>query len=76
MSCRLPLAVRVEETQWAVGFPGLAPPFPASCAFRSTLALLSSPPSQTPPCRFPAAGSSNRTPRLSPGMHNAGWQQG
>src|SRR6516225_8058992 len=36
----------------------------------------SSPPSQTPPCRFPAAGSSSRTPPLSPGMHDPGWQQG
>src|ERR1700730_7614392 len=40
------------------------------------MAPLTSPPSQTPPCRFPAAGSSSRTPRLSPGMHNSGWRQG
>ena len=28
------------------------------------MASLTSPPSQTPPCRFPAAGSSGVTPRL------------
>jgi hypothetical protein len=29
--------LRVEETQWAVGFPWLCPPFPVSCAFRFTM---------------------------------------
>jgi hypothetical protein len=29
-----------------------------------------------PPYRFPAAGSSSRSPRLNPGMHNPGWQLG
>src|SRR5208282_6169234 len=52
-----------RTTQWALGFPWLYPPFPASCAFRSTMASLPSPPSQTLPCRFPAAGSSGVTPR-------------
>src|SRR5882672_5997753 len=32
-------------------------------------------PSQTPPCRFPAAGSSSRTLRLPPGMANPRRQQ-
>ena len=32
------------------------PPFPASCAFRATMAPLTSPPSQIPPCRFPRSG--------------------
>jgi len=40
------------------------------------MAPMRSPPSQIPPCRFSAAGSSNRSPCLSPGMHNTGWQQG
>src|SRR5712692_7468151 len=31
------MSLRVEETQWAVGFPWLCPPFPVSCAFRSTM---------------------------------------
>ena len=34
-----------------------------------------SPPSQTPPCRFPAAGSSSRTLRVRPGMSNLRRQQ-
>src|ERR1700746_970520 len=33
-----------------------------------------SPPSQTPPCRFPAAGSSSRTRRLPPDMSDP-WRQ-
>jgi hypothetical protein len=58
-------ALRVEETWWAVGFTWrlstvsgfsarLGPPWPTEVS-----------PSQTPPCRFPAAGSSSSTPRFS-----------
>jgi len=47
----------------AVGFLWLCPPFPASCPSKSTVARRGAPPSQTPPCRFPAAGSSSGTPR-------------
>ena len=43
----------------STGLPWLYPPFPASCPFRSAIAAPGSPPSQSPPCRFPAAGSSN-----------------
>jgi hypothetical protein len=35
-----------------------------------------SPPSQTPPCRFPAAGSSNATHCLSPGVQIQGCNRG
>ena len=44
------------------------PPFPASCPFKSTMAHRGSPPSRTPPCRFPAVGSSGVTPRARPGL--------
>ncbi len=34
-----------------------------------------SPPSRTPPCRFPAVGSSGVTPRSRPGLRDPRWQQ-
>src|SRR5882724_5975893 len=39
------------------------------------MALLTSPPSQTPPCRFPAAGSSGATPLTVPRVCYPGGQQ-
>src|SRR5271169_2726542 len=59
----------------AVGFLWPCPPFPASCPSKSTVAFRGSPPSQTPPCRFPAAGSSSGTPRARPGVRDPRWQQ-
>jgi len=54
----------------AVGFLWLYPPFPASCPSKATMARWGSPPSQTPPCRFPAAGSSSGTPCARPGVRD------
>src|SRR5215469_10559768 len=51
---------RVEETRCTLDFPWLYPPFPASCPVRSINGTSGTPPSQIPPCRFPAAGSSSR----------------
>jgi hypothetical protein len=67
--------LRVEETREAVGFLWLCPPFPASCPCKSTMACRGSPPSRTPPCRFPAAGSSDVTPRPRPGVGDPRSQQ-
>src|SRR5215469_15739974 len=58
---------RVEETRCTLDFPWLYPPFPASCPFRSIMAHRGLPPHRTPPCRFPAAGSSSGFPTSPPG---------
>src|SRR6516225_7353103 len=64
--------LRVEEVRWSVGAPWLCPPFPASCPFRVAMVPSESPPSQTSPCRFPAASSSSVTHRLGLGMGDPG----
>src|SRR5258708_6059906 len=67
--------LRVEETWEAVGFLWPYPPFPVSCPSKSTVAPRKSPPSQTPPRRITAAGSSGGPPLAPPRMRDPRSQQ-
>ena len=61
------IASEWRRTQWALGVPWRYPLFPASCAFRSTMAA----PKLSPrphPADSHAAGSSGATPRTVPRM--------